>query len=507
MHEASALYCILTAAVIILLLWLPGIRVELETADEGYLCFGAQQYARGKVPIRDFRAYDPGRYVWVGLLMKLFGQTFYAQRLAMSLVMIAALSVVGWLIFQVSHNWYATALSQLLFYLWLHPYYKGFEVLFCFLTIAAGYFLLSDPGIEALLYAGVIHGLAYFFGLNLGLYASAAFLVICLICLISGQLDFLVTGGVFTVGTMIGLMPLLYIAARYSGFANAYWHEKVLTILKRGTTNLSLPLPFWGRPTPHWTRQPRAKRILFKTLFNALPLIYITGMAVGLVQIDRSPSLSALMISSSAVGMAYFHHLYSRCDFDHLCLSVHPCLITIVALSALLFSSAVILPVLGLMTASSILLNNKNLQNSARRLIKPKSDVKLALNNEFFLLSHPQANMLEQMNRVINTCSNSEEKCFFVPSIPGFYALYNREPAAYDTYCVYPATSEKQEKMMQELIASRAKLAIIFDMLLDDRDDLRFSRTHPRVYEYIQQNFELHVEENTPDHIKIFTRH
>jgi len=61
--------------------------------------------------------------------------------------------------------------------------------------------------------------------------------------------------------------------------------------------------------------------------------------------------------------------------------------------------------------------------------------------------------------------------------------------------------------MMQELIASRAKLAIIFDMLLDDRDDLRFSRTHPRVYEYIQQNFELHVEENTPDHIKIFTRH
>lgn len=59
---------------------------------------------------------------------------------------------------------------------------------------------------------------------------------------------------------------------------------------------------------------------------------------------------------------------------------------------------------------------------------------------------------------------------------------------------------------MQELIANRAKLAIIFDVLLDGRDDLRFSRTHPRVYEYFRQNFELHVDENIPDHIKIFTR-
>ena len=114
--------------------------------------------------------------------------------------------------------------------------------------------------------------------------------------------------------------------------------------------------------------------------------------------------------------------------------------------------------------------------------------------------------MLEQLNSIINTRSGSDEKCFFAPSIPGFYALYNREPAAYDTYCVYPATPEKQEKMRQELIANRAKLAIIFDVLLDGRDDLRFSRTHPRVYEYFRQNFELNVDENIPDHIKIFTR-
>ena len=418
MYEASILYCMFIAAVIILLLWLPGIRVELETADEGYLCFGAQQYARGKVPIRDFRAYDPGRYLWVGLFMKRFGQTFHAQRLAMSLVMIATLSVGGWLIFQISNSWDATALSQVLLYLWLQPYYKSFEVLTCLLTIASGYLLLSDPGGKTLLYAGIIHGLAYFLGLNLGIYASAAFLILCLICLISGQLDFLVTGSVFSVGTMIGLIPLLYIAVRHPGFAKAYWREKVLTIFKRGTTNLSLPLPFLGRPTPHWKNQPPAKRILFKALFNTLPLIYLAGVVIGLLQIDRTPNSPALIISSSTVGMTYL-----------------------------------VLSVLALLTASSILLNNKNLQNSARRLIKPKTNVKLVLNNEFFLLPQPQADMLEQLNSIINSRSGSDEKCFFAPSIPGFYALYNREPAAYDTYCVYPATPEKQEKMMQELIA------------------------------------------------------
>ncbi len=48
-------------------------NISLDLADEGFLWNGTLRIGQGKIPIRDYKSYDPGRFYWSFAWTKLFG--------------------------------------------------------------------------------------------------------------------------------------------------------------------------------------------------------------------------------------------------------------------------------------------------------------------------------------------------------------------------------------------------------------------------------------------------
>src|SRR5579862_6898748 len=62
-------------------------HLGIDLTDEGFVWYGATAVSHGSVPIRDFYAYDPGRYYFTAWIMQLLGNDgLMASRIAEVLI-------------------------------------------------------------------------------------------------------------------------------------------------------------------------------------------------------------------------------------------------------------------------------------------------------------------------------------------------------------------------------------------------------------------------------------
>jgi hypothetical protein len=109
--------------------------------------------------------------------------------------------------------------------------------------------------------------------------------------------------------------------------------------------------------------------------------------------------------------------------------------------------------------------------------------------DRLWLNSH-QAALLRHLQRTVNGRVRPNEPLLIVPDQPGLYPVLGRTSPVWDIYAIWPDRGGLDERMLREIQEKNVRWVIVRDIPLDGQDGLRFSRTRPRVWKYLMDEFQ-----------------
>ena len=461
-------------------------RQGINLADEGFLWYGAQQTAHGKVPLRDFQSYDPGRYYWSAAGMYLFGDGLVGLRFSETVFQLLGLWAGLLAASRVVQNWALLAAVGLMLTSWMFQPYRFFDntLLLCGIWIAVR--LIEEPSPARIFTAGFFVGLCVFFGKNHALYnflAQASLLLFLHFKL--GPLLSMSHLGMWVAGIMAGLVPTIAMFVGVPGFFASYI-ESIQSIFRHGT-NLPLPVPWPWRVSPNSTAG--TTQFLLGIFLIAIPLGYLAAITVSLSMRSQTIKDHAVFIACAFVGLFYLHHAFSRADFSHLAQVIHPFTLAALALLGLLGAGkSYHWAVIAVLIAAALFTVGRQMP-MYQRITSSTPWVRYDAGGKIFVPT--------STNRLF-TCLREfaaeniapRESVLIAPFTPTLYPILRHESPLWDLAYYVPATAQRQEAMIHELAVKNVNWAIISDTPLDKREDLRFSATHELVWQYLMENFE-----------------
>jgi hypothetical protein len=497
---------LLTVALSIGWFFLDG-KACLNLADEGYLWYGVRAVRAGQVPMRDFQAYDPGRYVWGAAWSHVLGDGLLAMRF--SCVLFGCLGVLAGLLVarRLSQRWTFLGVVALLLCVWMHPRYKAFEQSIALMSVYAAVLLLEKPSVRRHFCVGVFGGLMAFVGRNHGAYHVLAFgLLIAWAAWGEGWRAWFRRTLVWIAGLLLGYLPqwLMFI------FAPGYFHQfttDLIYILAKGT---NLPRPvlwpwFVSASEPLWSRLPR---IVEGCLYVAL-LLFLLLAAWRLVRLDRfSLGRQRVLLAAGCVSLAYTHYVFSRPDIVHL---GHAAPAMALGWIALGFSFEERWPQLGLalapvLLAVSVLANCLEFGISARLFTPADIETVVELDGHRITTSRFHAQIVTSAQKLAGEIAKPDEPILFLPNLIALYPITGRFSPTREIFNIFPASPEEDRALLAQIEAANVQWVMIYDFALDGRDDLRFRHTNPIVYAHFAQNFDLVPLATLPAEVTVLHR-
>jgi hypothetical protein len=468
--------------------------------DEGFLWYGAQRVMHGEVPILDFMSYDPGRYYWSAALMSLWGDNgIMALRGAVAVFQVIGL-FVGLLLIAYTlkkQNFLYLLLSAITLVVWMFPRYKLFDISLSILLVGILAFLVQHPTSRRYFFAGLCVGLVALFGRNHGMYGVAGSVAVMIWLSIKRAEDPGVIKGfaLWTAGVAVGFTPIFFMALVVPGFAIAFW-ESIRFLFELKATNLPLPIPWPWRV--NFTSAPLGEAIrgvivglffIATVVFGVLSIVWVVWQKL------QKKEVSPALVAASFLTLPYAQYAYSRAEVGHLAHGIFPLLLGSLVLLAtqrpkVMWSLALMLCGASLWVTYIV--------HPGWQCHDSKQWVDIKISGSNLVVDQGTANEVALLRKLADKYAPAGRSFIAAPSWPGAYALIERKSPMWEIYALFPRSQAFQLAEIGRIKVARPGFALVLDLPLDGRDELRFQNTHPLIYQYILDHFERLSDSPSP---------
>jgi len=480
-------------------------RQHLNLADEGYLWYGVKRTLAGELPLRDFQAYDPGRYHWCALLAPLFGDGIVGVRAAVSayaaLGLAAGLSVLA----RAVRHPAALVAGGILLGLWLFPRHKLFEPATALLVMWATVRLLEAPTPRRHLVAGLVVGLSGYVGRNHALYAGlASAAAIALDAWKDPRPGLARRAGAWIGGVALGCAPFAVLMLFAPGFARGLL-DSVLLFLDRGA-NLSRAWPWPWDLSLRGLNRTEVWRELTEVVAFLLPVAAAPVLVWTTVRAPRETWRARASLSgATVVGTVYLHHASVRSDVFHLAQGLPPLFVALLSLPLVAGAgrarTVALWSAFALLTGAVAATWNQTLSSTLYgRELRERT-----VAGERLLLSPSQAAYLPAIEHTLGA-RLGEAPIFIAPNRPSLYCVLGKSAPTWWIYYFWKLSPEEQEGTIARLEERGVDWALIVDSPVEEREDLLFRSMNELVWAHFQSAWERVPTPELPEDHLLFHR-
>lgn len=472
-------------------------HVGFHLGDEGFLWYGAQRVVAGEVPMRDFYAYDIGRYYFSAAFMGLLGDSgIIALRVASAVFQAIALFIGLALLARSVAGRQRTAfllLSAVTLAVWMPFQYRLYDSSLPLMLIGTLAWLAAHPSRQRYFVTGLIVGFAAVFGKNHGLYGALGSAGVMLyLTLRQPEGIRLAKAALFWAsGVCAGYLPVLLFMVAVPGFADAFWETTRLYFATGSNSlalNIALPVPWpWLAPFGKAPLDTVVRSVLAGTFFIAILVFGVFGIAWVIRRKFLGQPASPALVASVFLALPYTHYAYSRADISHLIPGLPPLLIGTLALLASQ-PPRIKWPLAGMFCAISLFVALPAFP--AWQCYSSQQCVEANLAGDNIQIDKGTASNLLVFDRLAGQFAPDGQSFLAAPFTPGIYAALQRKSPMWEIYALFPRSNEAQQAEIARIEAANIGFAVIHDLPLDGRDELRFRNTHPLIDQYIREHFE-----------------